>query len=52
VIAEFVSFPDLLETLHRQQHTGPVIVHFAQGKPNSFEIPAKPKPQRFRRLAR
>ena len=37
------SFPDLLERLHREQYTGPVILHFAQGRPNHVEIPAKPE---------
>lgn len=33
----------LLATLSREvpeKHTGPVIIHFAQGKPNAIEIPA------------
>lgn len=46
VTAEFVSFPSLLEKLHKASHTGPVILHFAQGSPNTVEIP--PPPMRFR----
>jgi len=37
------TFPDVLERLYCEQYTGPVILHFAQGRPNHVEIPAKPE---------
>ena len=37
------DFPALLMRLWRLQHTGPVIVHFAQGHPNVVEIPGEPE---------
>lgn len=43
----------LLATLSREvpeKHTGPVIVHFAEGKPNAVEIPLPGKKIRLRPL--
>lgn len=36
------TFPQLLERLHAERHTGPVVIHFAQGQPNVIEIPSAP----------
>jgi hypothetical protein len=36
------SFAELLTQLWKDQHTGPVIIHFAQGTPNAVELPAEP----------
>lgn len=33
------SFFEVLEQLHKDKHTGPVIVHLAQGQANAVEIP-------------
>lgn len=37
-----VSFPALLQYLHRAQHTGPIVIHFAQGQPNMIDVPNEP----------
>lgn len=37
-----VSFFGMLERLYAQRHTGPVVVHFAQGQPNVIELPSEP----------
>lgn len=34
------SFAEMLERLWIAKHTGPVIVHFAGGRPGAVEIPA------------
>jgi hypothetical protein len=34
------TFAQMLEQLYAEKHTGPVIVHFAQGHPRHVEIPA------------
>ena len=36
------SFPDVLDSLYRDQHTGPVTIHFAQGVPIVVEFPEAP----------
>lgn len=35
-----LTFAEMLQKLHLGKHTGPVIVHFAQGVPNVIELPA------------
>lgn len=42
-LLEGVSYADGLILIDQVQFTGPVITHFAQGKPNAFEVPPKPK---------
>lgn len=37
------TFPELLERLWMEKHTGPVTVHFAQGVPNVIEFPGEPR---------
>lgn len=37
------SFAQMLQKLHDEKHTGPVVVHFAQGHPNVVEIPKEPE---------
>jgi hypothetical protein len=37
--ADRATFPAVLAKLFEQKHTGPVIVHFAQGHPNVIEVP-------------
>lgn len=37
-----VSFAAMLERLYSEKHTGPVVVHFAQGQPNVIEMPCEP----------
>lgn len=37
-----LSFATMLEKLYADKHTGPVVVHFAQGSPNVIEIPCEP----------
>lgn len=32
------SFPEMLEQLWQDRHTGPVVIHFANGRPNVVEI--------------
>ena len=32
------SFPDALTVLHTTKYTGPVVVHFAEGKPKALEL--------------
>ncbi len=32
------SFPVILEELWRAKHTGPVVIHFAGGKPQAVEV--------------
>ena len=36
------TFGEMLEKLFVEKHTGPVIFHFAQGRPNTMEIPSEP----------
>jgi hypothetical protein len=33
------TFAELLAHLHAHRHTGPVIIHFAEGHPNVVEMP-------------
>ena len=42
VATDRVSFAAMLEKLYSDKHTGPIVVHFAQGKPNVVEIPCEP----------
>lgn len=37
------TFAQVIEALYRNKHTGPVIIHFAQGHPNSVELPKEPE---------
>lgn len=46
------SFPELLERLFADKHTGPVTVHFAQGVPNVIEIPGEATKIRLDKRAR
>lgn len=36
------TFAAVLERLHAEKHTGPVTVHFAQGHPQTVELPCAP----------
>lgn len=36
------TFGEMLERLWKDKHTGPVILHLAQGVPNTIEIPSEP----------
>lgn len=36
------TFPQMLEALHRDKHTGPVTFHFQSGQAITVEIPEEP----------
>lgn len=42
VLAEFDTFPSLLERLHKANHTGAVVLHLLHGHPRSVEFVRKP----------
>ena len=37
-----LSFVTLLDKLYTDKHTGPIVLHFAQGVPNAVEFPSEP----------
>jgi len=39
---KYVSFLEELDRLYLAQHTGPVVIHFAQGVPREVELPQPP----------
>lgn len=41
-VRETLRFADLLSRLYDDKHTGPIVIHFAQGHPQSVELPAEP----------
>lgn len=47
LLEECVTFADVLETFHAVAHTGPLIVHFAQGKAVTVELPCEPQRKRL-----
>lgn len=42
MFTEALTFPAMLQKLYAEQHTGPVVVHFDQGRPNVIELPCAP----------
>lgn len=42
-IATQPTFGQMLERLYVEKHTGPVIVHFQHGAPQTVEIPSEPE---------
>lgn len=42
VLVPRLSFGEALEKLWVEQHTGPILFHFAQGVPQAIEIPGEP----------
>ena len=36
------SFLDVWQALHASKHTGPVLVHVAEGVPKVIEVPSEP----------
>lgn len=43
VLRESLTFPEMLERLHAEKHTGPVVVHLLHGRPDVIEIPQTPE---------
>jgi hypothetical protein len=43
VFSRDMTFAETLDTLYKTRHTGPIVIHFAQGHPNSIEVPCEPQ---------
>lgn len=37
------TFAEMLQKLHAEQYTGPVIIQFGQGVPSEVQIPCEPQ---------
>jgi hypothetical protein len=46
-----LTFPQFLEAMHAQRHTGRISIDFAQGVPKVIEIPREPRRIRLTRAA-